>query len=300
VRSGDTPASARARMTRTPPHILITTPESLYILLTSQGGRRMLSTVRTVIVDEIHAVAGSKRGSHLADQPRTPRRALRARAPMMAPAMARMKRRRRRSRLRRGLDSPADGGALHLESPPAPDPHRPLRHPETHRAHRPPARRHPPPAPHHRQRRPRPPARPRRRSPRRRTRRRRQQRADGASRMIAWPFSSPPTAPRSSSPTPAAWPSASARPRRAPRPRSVAAHHGSLSKATRLTPNSASKPATCACVVATASLELGIDVGDVELVIQTRLPALHRDLRAARRPRAATGSAACPKAASSR
>jgi Lhr-like helicase len=66
VRSGDTPASARARMTRTPPHILITTPESLYILLTSQGGRRMLSTVRTVIVDEIHAVAGSKRGSHLA------------------------------------------------------------------------------------------------------------------------------------------------------------------------------------------------------------------------------------------
>ncbi|MCB9543108.1 MAG: DEAD/DEAH box helicase [Myxococcales bacterium] len=66
VRSGDTPANQRARMTRTPPHILITTPESLYILLTSQSGRRMLSTVRTVIVDEIHAVAGSKRGSHLA------------------------------------------------------------------------------------------------------------------------------------------------------------------------------------------------------------------------------------------
>lgn len=66
VRSGDTPASARSRMTRQPPHILITTPESLYILLTSQGGRRMLSTVRTVIVDEIHAVAGNKRGSHLA------------------------------------------------------------------------------------------------------------------------------------------------------------------------------------------------------------------------------------------
>src|SRR5579859_6749556 len=53
-------------MTRRPPHILVTTPESLYILLTSDGGRRMLSTVRTVIVDEIHALARDKRGSHLA------------------------------------------------------------------------------------------------------------------------------------------------------------------------------------------------------------------------------------------
>jgi ATP-dependent Lhr-like helicase len=53
-------------MTRRPPHILVTTPESLYILMTSEGGRRMLQTARTVIVDEIHAVAGTKRGSHLA------------------------------------------------------------------------------------------------------------------------------------------------------------------------------------------------------------------------------------------
>jgi ATP-dependent Lhr-like helicase len=53
-------------MGRHPPHILVTTPESLYILLTSEGGRRMLKTVRSVIVDEIHAVVGSKRGSHLA------------------------------------------------------------------------------------------------------------------------------------------------------------------------------------------------------------------------------------------
>jgi ATP-dependent Lhr-like helicase len=66
VRSGDTPASQRAKMMRTPPHILVTTPESLYILLTSAGGRRILRTVRTVIVDEIHAVARDKRGSHLA------------------------------------------------------------------------------------------------------------------------------------------------------------------------------------------------------------------------------------------
>ena len=66
VRTGDTPSSQRQAMARKPPHILVTTPESLYILLTSGKGREMLKTVRTVIVDEIHAVAGSKRGSHLA------------------------------------------------------------------------------------------------------------------------------------------------------------------------------------------------------------------------------------------
>ncbi|MCB9886858.1 MAG: DEAD/DEAH box helicase [Planctomycetes bacterium] len=66
VRSGDTPASERAAMTRKAPHILVTTPESLYILLTSVRGRAMLSTAKTLIVDEIHALAGSKRGAHLA------------------------------------------------------------------------------------------------------------------------------------------------------------------------------------------------------------------------------------------
>src|SRR5438128_2134097 len=65
VRTGDTPAKDRAAMTTRPPHIIVTTPESLYILLTSDGGRRMLSTVRTVIVDEIHAMVDDKRGSHL-------------------------------------------------------------------------------------------------------------------------------------------------------------------------------------------------------------------------------------------
>ncbi|HJR67114.1 MAG TPA: DEAD/DEAH box helicase [Gemmatimonadaceae bacterium] len=68
VRTGDTPASARARMLRKTPHILITTPESLNILLTSTRGRGMFSDVRVVIVDEIHAVAGTKRGVHLALQ----------------------------------------------------------------------------------------------------------------------------------------------------------------------------------------------------------------------------------------
>ena len=66
VRTGDTPSAARNAMRRQPPHILVTTPESLYILLTSEGGRAMLASVGTAIVDEIHAVAGNKRGAHLA------------------------------------------------------------------------------------------------------------------------------------------------------------------------------------------------------------------------------------------
>lgn len=66
VRTGDTPQSERGRMARRPPHIVVTTPESLYVLLGSESGRRMLATTRSVIVDEIHAVAASKRGSHLA------------------------------------------------------------------------------------------------------------------------------------------------------------------------------------------------------------------------------------------
>ena len=65
VRTGDTPASERQRMAKRPPHILITTPESLYILLTSRSGRQGLSGVHTLILDEIHAVADDKRGSHL-------------------------------------------------------------------------------------------------------------------------------------------------------------------------------------------------------------------------------------------
>src|SRR5579872_4980454 len=66
VRTGDTPASARARMIRRSPHILITTPESLHIMLTTTRGRGMFSGVRAVIVDDIHALAGTKRGAHLA------------------------------------------------------------------------------------------------------------------------------------------------------------------------------------------------------------------------------------------
>lgn len=65
VRSGDTTSSERSAMVKVPPHIMVTTPESLYLLLTSDNGRRMLSSVQSVIVDEIHAMADDKRGAHL-------------------------------------------------------------------------------------------------------------------------------------------------------------------------------------------------------------------------------------------
>ena len=65
VRSGDTEASERQRMMRRPPHIFITTPESLYVMLTSKGGRTLLRSVEAVIIDELHAVLDSKRGTHL-------------------------------------------------------------------------------------------------------------------------------------------------------------------------------------------------------------------------------------------
>ena len=66
VRTGDTPMPERQRMLKRPPHILVTTPESLFILLTADKSRDMLRTASTVIVDEIHAMADDKRGSHLA------------------------------------------------------------------------------------------------------------------------------------------------------------------------------------------------------------------------------------------
>src|SRR5678815_5107464 len=64
VRTGDTSAAERTAMIKRPPHIVVTTPESLYIILTSEGGRRMLQTARTLILDEIHAVVGDKPGAH--------------------------------------------------------------------------------------------------------------------------------------------------------------------------------------------------------------------------------------------
>src|SRR5207302_8027415 len=65
VRTGDTTAAQRQRLIKRPAHILVTTPESLYLLLTSESGRKMLRTARTLILDEIHAVVDDRRGAHL-------------------------------------------------------------------------------------------------------------------------------------------------------------------------------------------------------------------------------------------
>ena len=65
IRTGDTPAAERSKMAKKPPHILITTPESLYLLLSSQSGKKMLKTARAIIIDELHAMIDTKRGAHL-------------------------------------------------------------------------------------------------------------------------------------------------------------------------------------------------------------------------------------------
>ncbi|MEZ4296898.1 MAG: DEAD/DEAH box helicase [Polyangiaceae bacterium] len=86
VRTGDTPQGERQKMMKRPPHVLVTTPESLFILLTSEGGRRALATVRAVVIDEIHAVLGDKRGTHLAIVARAARRSREARVARRAAA----------------------------------------------------------------------------------------------------------------------------------------------------------------------------------------------------------------------
>lgn len=65
IRTGDTPQKDRQRMVKHPPHILITTPESLFLMLTSKNGRSVLKTARALIIDELHALIDTKRGAHL-------------------------------------------------------------------------------------------------------------------------------------------------------------------------------------------------------------------------------------------
>ena len=113
VRTGDTPAWERQQMGKQRPHILVTTPESLYILLTAEKSRAMLRTTRTVIVDEIHAVADDKRGSHL------------------ALSLARLGRPYRRSRTPAAAHRPVGHGEADRRSRAIPEPPRP------HRQHRP-------------------------------------------------------------------------------------------------------------------------------------------------------------------
>ena len=65
IRTGDTPQKDRQKMVRKPPHILIITPESLYLMLTSKTGQNILATAKAVIIDELHALVDTKRGAHL-------------------------------------------------------------------------------------------------------------------------------------------------------------------------------------------------------------------------------------------
>ena len=117
VRTGDTPVGERAKMAKRPPHILVTTPESLYILLTTGKGRAGLAQLRTVIVDEIHAVAGDKRGAHLAlSLERLDR--LVTQGTGRAPCASACRRRRSRSRRSRGSWS-ARGARCRTSSTPA-------------------------------------------------------------------------------------------------------------------------------------------------------------------------------------
>ncbi len=272
VRSGDTTAQERRRLTTRPPDILITTPESLFLMLTSQA-RESLRGVETVIVDEVHAVAGGKRGAHLAVSLE------RLDALLDKPAQ-----RVGLSATVRPLDEVARflGGhaPVDIVAPPAEKawdlkvvvPVEDMTAPDGDAVRR----RMPTPttaAP----------------APSGRTSR---------STSSTWSSS---TAPRSSSPTPAGWPSgsppgstrspptapaatcrspASHRPRSWPSPGPAhgaevviaKAHHGSVSKEQRAIIEDDLKRGRLPCVVATSSLELGIDMGAVDLVIQIESP----------------------------
>ena len=217
---------------RKPPHILVTTPESLFILLTAERSREMLRTVRTVIVDEIHAVADDKRGSHLA----LTLARLNAVAHKCQPQRIGLSATVQPDRRSRGLF---------------------LGSPDTQ---------------HHR-RRASPRNGPGRRSPQRRTRRRRHQRDVGGDlRPPGRPYPRA-SARRWSSSTRGGcrnawrtrWPSAWA-------PNAVLPHHGSLSRTLRHDAESRLKNGELRAVVATASLELGIDIGTVDLAIQIGSP----------------------------
>ena len=263
VRSGDTPAAERAAMLKSPPHILVTTPESLYLLLTAERSREMLRTVRTVIVDEIHAVARDKRGSAPGAEPRAPRRMLPAAAAADRPlghACDRSKRSRdcssaRRRRRRASRSSTRDIAA-----------------PSTWRSSC--------------------PASPLEAVCRTST---------GTRSTTGSPSSSTRIARRSSSSTPAGspsgsrgiWPSASARTRSR---RTTAASRRRAGSTRRR----ASRTASSQALVATASLELGHRHRPRGSGLPDRLPAAHRDASSSASAARATRCAACRRAASSR
>ena len=260
MRTGDTPQSERARLRKSPPHILVTTPESLYVLLGSESGRAMLAPTRTVIVDEIHAMVPSKRGSHLALSlerlealcgRRLTRIGLSATQKPIDEVARFLVGTRRGRRRRRRRTAPSSTSATTAARPRARTAAGAAGAGDVERAVGAGLRAH------------------------RRTGRKRIARRWSSSTRGAWP-----------SALRATWPSGSARTR-------VAAHHGSLAQGTRLDAEQRLKRGELKVLVATASLELGIDIGDVDLVCQlgsprsiAALPAARRPLRPPRRRRA--------------
>ena len=232
MRTGDTTPSERAAMLRTPPHILVTTPESLYLLLTSERSRHMLRTVRTVIVDEIHAVIGTRRGAHL------------------ALSLERLAAVAERPLLRLGLSAtqtPIDEVARFLTAGDEPLHDR---------------RRGPPP----------------RDRPRGRDARLDARRGDVA-RGLGGVLRPPGGADRTAHRTTLVFVNTRRMAERLARHLSdrlgedaVTAHHGSLSKEKRLDAETRLKTGRLKALVATASLELGIDIGHVDLVCQIGSP----------------------------
>ena len=252
-RTGDTPQEQRRELARRPPDILVTTPESLYLLLTS-AAREILRGVETIIVDEVHAIAGTKRGAHLAlslERLEAPAPGRRADAP---------------------ADRPVGHAATARDDRPVPRRDRAGPGGRDRRCREPQAARAPGDVPVEDMSRlgevSRPtssPAGPRRPAT--------CGRASGRRSIRACWSSSGPTAARSSSRTAGGWQSGSPqRLNEAAGEELVRAHHGSIAREQRLKIEEDLKAGRMPALVATSSLELGIDMGAVDLVVQVEAP----------------------------
>ena len=253
-RTGDTPADDRRQLVRRPPDILVTTPESLYLLLTSQA-RDILRGVEHVIVDEVHAIAGTKRGAHLA----LSLERLERLRPEGAPPPQRIglsATQRPLDLIARFLGGVGPGRDVAVVDAGSRKPLElqvivPVEDMSAHRRADP----------------------ARGATGRPGDRRRRAARASGRRSTRASSSSSGPTAARSSSPTadgsPSGSPSASTRPAGE---ELVRAHHGSIAREQRLAIEEELKAGRLPALVATSSLELGIDMGAVDLVVQVESP----------------------------
>ena len=257
IRTGDTPAEERREIARHPPDILITTPESLYLMLTSQA-REILRGVERVIVDEIHAIAGTKRGAHLALSP----------GAAGAPGAERGAAAAHRAVARRsGRSTTIAPLPRRRRARTATVTHRRCRHPQAagapgHRARR----GHEPP----------------RRGPAARASSPAARRSARRHARSIWPSIYPRILEliRAHRSTIVFINSRRLAERLAQRLNELAgeelvrAHHGSIAREQRLRSRRSSRPAGCPALVATSQLELGIDMGAVDLVIQVGVAAV--------------------------